>query len=183
LVVFTRWRPPIQAELKSTLLKGHWEQSPGKADHYRRSIYVFARRNFRYPLFATFDRPAANNSCAVRNKSTTSLQALVLLNSHLTLDLSRQMAGDISKNTESDEEFIKEAIRRGFGRDPDKWLMQKTQSSLQSRRNRILEDVSVGREYATPIPNPVGMNKIDASVYTDLCTAIFNTLEFMYIQQ
>lgn len=106
----------------------------------------------------------------------------MLLNSHLTLDLSRQMAGDILKNTESDEEFIKEAIRRGFGRDPDKWLMQTALSFLQSQRNRILEDVSAGREYATPIPNPVGMNKIDASVYTDLCMAIFNTLEFMYIQ-
>ena len=175
-------RPPIQAELKSTLLKGHWEQSPDEADHYRRSIYVFARRNFRYPFFATFDRPAANNSCPVRNKSTTPLQALVLLNSHLTLDLSRQMAGDILSNTESDEEFIKEAIRRGFGREPDKWLLQKAQSFLQDQRNRMLEKVSVGRKYATPIPNPVGMSQVDASVYTDLCMAIFNTLEFMYIQ-
>lgn len=175
-------RPPIQAELKFTLLKGHWEQSPEKADHYRRSIYVFARRNFRYPFFATFDRPAANNSCPVRNKSTTPLQALVLLNSHLTLDLSRLMAGDILRNTRSDEEFIQEAIRRGFGREPDKWLMQQTQSFLEAQRSRLLEDISVGREYATPIPNPVGMNQVDASVYTDLCMAIFNTLEFMYIQ-
>ncbi len=175
-------RPPIQAELKSTLLKGHWEQSPGDADHYRRSIYVFARRNFRYPFFATFDRPAANNSCPVRNKSTTPLQALVLLNSHLTLVLSRQMAGDILKNTDSDQGFIREAIRRGFGREPDKLLMQKAQSFLQSQRNRIIEDVSVGREYATPIPSPAGINQADASVYTDLCLVIFNTLEFMYIQ-
>ena len=175
-------RPPIQAELKSTLLKGHWEQSPSAADHYRRSIYVFARRNFRYPFFATFDRPAANNSCPVRNKSTTPLQALVLLNSHLTLVLSRQMAGDILKNTDSDQGFIREAIRRGFGREPDKLLMQKAQSFLQSQRNRIIEDVSVGREYATPIPSPVGINQADASVYTDLCLVIFNTLEFMYIQ-
>ena len=175
-------RPPIQAELKSTLLKGHWEQSPSDADHYRRSIYVFARRNFRYPFFATFDRPAANNSCPVRNKSTTPLQALVLLNSHLTLVLSRQMAGDILKNTDSDQGFIREAIRRGFGREPDKLLMQKAQSFLQSQRNRIIEDVSVGREYATPIPSPAGINQADASVYTDLCLVIFNTLEFMYIQ-
>ena len=175
-------RPPIQAELKSTLLKGHWEQSPGDADHYRRSIYVFARRNFRYPFFATFDRPAANNSCPVRNKSTTPLQALVLLNSHLTLVLSRRMAGDILKNTDSDQGFIREAIRRGFGREPDKLLMQQAQSFLQSQRNRIIEDVSEEREYATPIPNPAGLNQADASVYTDLCMVIFNTLEFMYIQ-
>jgi hypothetical protein len=175
-------RPPIQAELKATLLKGHWEQSPQEADHYRRSIYLFARRNFRYPFFATFDRPAANNSCPVRNKSTTPLQALMLLNSQLTLDLSRRMAGDILRNTDSDDGFIREAIRRGFGREPDKLLIQKAQNFLQSQRNRIIEDVRVGREYATPLPNPEGMNQAEASVYTDLCLVIFNALEFMYIQ-
>jgi hypothetical protein len=55
-----------------------------EADHYRRSIYVFARRNLRYPLFDVFDRPDAGASCAQRNRSTTAIQSLQMLNSELS---------------------------------------------------------------------------------------------------
>ncbi|MEZ6137150.1 MAG: DUF1549 and DUF1553 domain-containing protein [Pirellulaceae bacterium] len=75
--------PPLPQELTSTLLKGQWQASPSEADHYRRSIYVFARRNLRYPIFDVFDRPDAGASCACREQSTTAIQSLQLLNSEL----------------------------------------------------------------------------------------------------
>ena len=71
--------PPLPIEMSKTLKSGQWKTSSREADHYRRSIYIFARRNLRYPLFATFDRPAANCSCAVRQPSTTPVQSLLLL--------------------------------------------------------------------------------------------------------
>ena len=82
-------RPPLPAELKKTLLRNQWNESPNPADHTRRSIYVFARRNLRYPIFEAFDRPDANASCARRNRSTTAPQSLMLLNGQLSLELSR----------------------------------------------------------------------------------------------
>ena len=56
--------PPFPDELVKTLLKNQWETSEREADHYRRSIYLFARRNLRYPIFEAFDRPDGNASCA-----------------------------------------------------------------------------------------------------------------------
>ena len=92
--------PPLPPELVGTLLKDQWKASPREADHYRRSIYVFARRNLRYPIFEAFDRPDANASCSVRNRSTTAPQSLVLLNSEFSLMAARHLAGRVLKNQE-----------------------------------------------------------------------------------
>ena len=37
-------RPLLQKEVP-TLLKNQWDVSLNESDHYRRSVYVFARRN------------------------------------------------------------------------------------------------------------------------------------------
>lgn len=76
--------PPLPAELVDTLLKGQWTTSPDPVDQVRRSVYLFARRNLRYPLFDAFDRPDAGAVCGRRNTSTTPTQALMMLNSEFT---------------------------------------------------------------------------------------------------
>src|SRR5206468_9193991 len=47
--------------------RGGWARSPSAADRNRRSIYVFARRNLKYPLFDAFDAPDSNVTCPERN--------------------------------------------------------------------------------------------------------------------
>ncbi len=49
-------------------------------DRQRRSIYILAKRNMRYPLFDAFDWPDLHNSCSRRVMTTTAPQALLLLN-------------------------------------------------------------------------------------------------------
>ena len=85
-------RPPLPVELRSTLLKDQWNVTEDTAEHARRSIYVFARRNMRFPIFEAFDRPAANQSCSRRNVSTTAPQALHLLNSEFTWQMAQLSA-------------------------------------------------------------------------------------------
>ncbi len=103
--------PPLPQELKSTLLQGHWEESLNAADHHRRSIYVFARRNLRYPIFEAFDRPDAISSCPIRNRSTTAIQSLELLNSDLAGNASRELSERVLRETTSvDNEFNVQSI-------------------------------------------------------------------------
>ena len=71
-------RPPLPQELVDTLLKDQWPVSPQPADHYRRSIYVFARRNLRLPILEAFDRPDANASCSRRLESTPALPGVAV---------------------------------------------------------------------------------------------------------
>ncbi len=90
--------PPLPAELLSTLLPGHWNESPRLSDHCRRSIYVMARRNLRYPIFEAFDRPDAGSTCGRRDRSTTAIQSLHLLNSQLALDTAHEWARKITND-------------------------------------------------------------------------------------
>ena len=111
-------RPPLPKELVGTLLKNQWVVTKNTDEHDRRSIYLFARRNLRYPIFEAFDRPSANSSCACRNVSTTAPQSLHLLNSAFTLKMSRHLADQIVKTTPKENERVNEAFRRVLGRLP-----------------------------------------------------------------
>ncbi len=46
---------------------GLWPVTPDVAQHTRRSIYLFNKRNVRLPMFEAFDQPDTLNSAAIRN--------------------------------------------------------------------------------------------------------------------
>jgi len=104
-------RPPLPQEITSTLLKNQWPVSTDEKDHHRRSVYLFARRNLRYPLFELFDRPDGTASCAHRKESTTAPQSLILLNSGFSL----AMAKTLAKRCKDGETPVGRSIRRMYG--------------------------------------------------------------------
>src|SRR5262249_9731667 len=63
-------------ELPSSLSKYAWKVDDDERSRNRRSIYVLAKRNLRYPLFDAFDLPDMHNSCSRRLQTTTAPQAL-----------------------------------------------------------------------------------------------------------
>ncbi len=70
-----------------------WDADERPCDRNRRSIYLLAKRNFAYPLFAAFDQPDRVNSCPVRPATITAPQALAMLNGEFTLTQARHLAG------------------------------------------------------------------------------------------
>lgn len=111
-------RPPLPKELVSTLLKNQWNVTEDESEHTRRSIYVFARRNLRYPIFEVFDRPDANASCSGRGNSTTAPQSLHLLNSTFSRRMSIAMAESIRESNETVNSQVYAAFQRSLGRPP-----------------------------------------------------------------
>ena len=111
-------RPPLPIELRSTLLKDQWNVTEDTSEHSRRSIYVFARRNLRFPIFEAFDRPAANESCSRRSVSTTAPQALHLLNSEFSFRIAELLAGRIRRTATSVDQQIADAIQLILNRNP-----------------------------------------------------------------
>lgn len=174
-------RPPLPPELVKTLLKNQWNVSPLRRDHYRRSIYVFARRNLRYPLFDAFDRPDANSSCARRNQSTTAQQSLWLLNSELASEMAARIAGRLLHHSASSGARLNVASRLFFGRsatDSEVRLLQdflRRQEQLLQREGRAPENLRL------PIPRPPSIPAARAAAWTDLCAALINSSAFLYI--
>ena len=93
-------RPPLPREITTTIRNRNWEVSPDPADHLRRSVYIFVRRNLSYPLFDVFDRPDSNASCPQRNRSTTPTQSLTLLNSEFSGTIAKVLAERISAESD-----------------------------------------------------------------------------------
>lgn len=154
-------RPPLPEELVRTLLRNQWPVSENPADYSRRSVYLFVRRNLRYPLFDVFDKPDTNASCPRRNESTIAPQALMLLNSQLSLDAALALARVARQTTSGDPgKQIDSVFRRTVSRLP----------TLSERR--VLLD-SVEQAVARGMP--------EADALVDVCLAVFNMNEFVYL--
>jgi Protein of unknown function (DUF1553)/Protein of unknown function (DUF1549) len=113
--------PELPPELSRLSSKGAvWPVSPNVEDRQRRSLYVFVRRNLRYPFFEVFDRPDTNASCPQRAVTTIAPQALSLLNSQLALDAAHALAARTLREAGPDRTLQLEHIARiVFGRPPD----------------------------------------------------------------
>ncbi|HEY2837874.1 MAG TPA: DUF1549 and DUF1553 domain-containing protein [Pirellulales bacterium] len=167
-------RPPLPPEVTVTLLKDQWRVTEDAEDHRRRSVYLFVRRNLRYPLFDVFDRPDTNASCPARHESTTGTQSLVLFNSEFSLDCARALAGLLTKDgTRPRSAQIREAYARVFSREPsadeirlaDQFLTRQADLLKHERRE---ED------------RPANWDA-DAAALADFCLALFNASEFVYV--
>jgi hypothetical protein len=113
--------PELPPELTKLSSKGAvWPVSPRIEDRERRSIYVFVRRNLRYPFFEVFDRPDTNASCPQRPVTTIAPQALSLLNSQLALlaagALSARVVREAGKGADRQMERL---WQLAIGRAPD----------------------------------------------------------------
>jgi hypothetical protein len=176
--------PPLPSELKQTLLKDQWMVSPSEADHYRRSVYVFARRNLRYPVFEVFDRPDGNASCPDRNRSTTALQSLHLLNSETSLNAARRLAGYVLIRAPGNDSAaqLQLAFVRAIGRQPRMDEMTTLSEFFGEQQQLLLKETRIESTLATPIPSSDRVPPIYGAALTDVCLAIFNLNEFLYVE-
>jgi hypothetical protein len=113
--------PELPAELTKLSSKGAiWPVSPLVEDRDRRSLYVFIRRNLRYPFFEAFDRPDTNASCPKRPITTIAPQALSLLNGKLATEAARHLAARVAHEAgPSADARIERAYLLCLGRTPD----------------------------------------------------------------
>lgn len=153
-------RPPLPPELKQTLLKNQWPVTEEKTEHDRRSIYLFARRNLRFPILETFDRPSANSSCAQRRTSTTAPQALYLLNSEFSWRVVRSMGDRISAESKDQQQQIEVAWLRVLNRPP---TAQELAGAAEFLAQHRMDGAS------------------DADCLAHLALTLFNTNEFLFV--
>ncbi|HEX5446905.1 MAG TPA: DUF1549 and DUF1553 domain-containing protein, partial [Pirellulales bacterium] len=111
---------PVEADLVDLLYKpSQWSVTPDRGEHFRRSIYLLAKRNLRLPFMEVFDQPDAQTSCALRESSTHAPQALELLNGTLANELADALAERLLREAGADaSRQIELAFRLIAGRRP-----------------------------------------------------------------
>ncbi len=153
--------PPIPEEVRESFPKGKWDMAEPGPENWRRSIYIYAKRGLRYPLFEVFDQPNMNVTCERRTTTTVPTQALTLLNNQFALRQARHYAERVAKLTDEAADRIREAYRIALSRTP-------TESELDANLDFLRQQT----EY----------HDGDAlAALTDLCDVILNLNEFLYV--
>ena len=154
-------RLPMPKEIRDTLLRDQYKVTPDANEHTRRSIYTFARRNVRHPLFDLFDRPDAQISCARRNESTTAPQALALLNSEFAHDTAAKLAKSLTQTHGSDiSALMTAATRLCLSRIPTE-IEITTGSTFMEQQTKLTGSLN--------------------AALADYCLALLNSNEFLFV--
>src|SRR5277367_2587084 len=131
--------------------RGGWKVTADEVERNRRSIYVFAKRNLRYPLFGTFDAPDGNESCSRRHVSTNAPQALMLINGKITLDWARAFAGRVLTETGKDHGRLVERIYAiALGRAPTAGESQLARDFLASQQKQLQQRLANNQKILAP---------------------------------
>jgi hypothetical protein len=166
--------PSARPKLPEKISSYAWKPDAKIEDQNRRSIYVFVKRNLRYPLFDAFDWPDLHNSCSRRVTTTTAPQALLLLNGDFTRERAEKLGAALrARPGEKDADLVAHAYRAAWGRPAtaDEVRLGVKFLSTQAETIRSKGDAAEAKEPAA----------IRAAAVVDFCHALLNTNEFLYI--
>ena len=136
----------------------------GKGDDlYRRSIYTFLKRTAPAPFMTSFDAPSREQSCTVRSRSNTPMQALQLMNDVQHVEAARNLAQRILNGGGADDAArIRWAWRKVTARQPDAAETEIIAKVLAGHRARFAKDeaaakklIAFGESKADPNLQPV----------------------------
>jgi len=162
--------------------RGGWKTEVDPSEAQRRSVYVFVRRNTRYPMFEVFDMPDTHESCARRDTTITAPQALELMNNELVLEWARSFAGRVLNDGGlTPEAQVDRAWKLAYMRMPS---AEERKSALEfvDRQAGILAE-RLGKNEKVPLPGdvPKGIEPARAAALVDLCHMLLNSNEFVYV--
>jgi hypothetical protein len=156
-----------------------WPVDRDPAEHSRRSLYLFRKRNVRYPLFDAFDAPDTQSACPRRATSTHALQALTLLNSDLAVGRARKLAERIAHEAGSQvDDRIRRAYQIVLAREPRPVEAQRSRLFLAGQAEKIGQDRSQPGSTGGRI---MADEQAGALAWVDFALALLNSNEFLYV--
>ena len=150
--------PPLPPGMET---RGGWKKNETESESNRRSVYIFVRRNTRYPMLEAFDMPDTHESCARRSQTISPSQSLDLLNNELILGWAKAFASRVSNDGGMSQE---EQIDRAF--------------KLAYSRSASADERTMSKDFLARQQNITGSKE---QALTDLCHMLLNANEFLYL--
>jgi len=156
--------PPIPEGISNGSKYLSWKPETDPAEADRRSVYVFVKRNLRYPMFEAYDFPDTSESCPRRYATVSPTQPLVGMNDGLVREWSRELASRVLNDAGlSPEQQVERAFRIVFTRAPKN---EERQAILDFLNQQTVE---------TSAPTA------RTAAFVDFCQALLNSNEFLYM--
>jgi hypothetical protein len=174
--------PPGTLAAKSSY--GRWSEEKDPAQNNRRSVYIFVRRNLRYPMLQEFDAANTFESCDFRKNTVTPSQSLDLLNNGLILDWAQALAGRIlNDNGLTPDAQVERAFKLTYGREPNADEKKLALDFLAKQSSIMAQRLAGGENTKPPLPTnmPAGIDPARAAAFVDLSQMLMDSNEFLYI--
>jgi hypothetical protein len=152
-------KPRLRPDLLPTSQRNKWPllQKEGP-EQWRRSIYIYVKRQLLMPSMELFDAPTTTDSCAMRLDSTVPTQALVLMNDEFV----EEQAAFLTQRAATDtlEKTIQRMFMLTLSHEADAKRLQQSLDFVKAREATSTRDQALA----------------------DLAHVLFNSSEFVYIQ-
>jgi mono/diheme cytochrome c family protein len=147
---------------------------------YRRGLYVHWQRQYLHPAMMVFDAPSREECTARRPRSSTPLQALVLLNDPEFVEAARALAAKTL--AEGGGDLLSRArfmLRRAVGRVPTEDEVGVVADLVERHRQLLAADAPAANEMLAigALPPPAGIDPIEMAAWTSAARAVLNLHE------
>jgi hypothetical protein len=173
-------RPVVPAladdELSALREPWQWTVTADDREHTRRGLYLLVRRNFRFPMFEVFDSPVNSVSSARRDVTIVTPQALWSLNNRRAFKQAQALADRAVHETGTE---LPDCIRRA-------WMIALQRAPTESELSSAVDlaQTLAGMELRAldaPGPDLAKLPPNTGSALAQVCLAIFNLNEFMFV--
>jgi hypothetical protein len=164
-------KPRIPEELLTASQRNKWpvvkQEGP---EHWRRSVYIYVKRQMPFPLLELFDIPSTAHTCDRRQDSTIPTQALVLMNDNFTQEQAGWFGRRVRLSAESDslDSQAQQALRLALSREPPATRIAEAAEFLRAQQH-VYE--SAGHKPA----------EAKEAALVDLCHVLLNCNELLYV--
>lgn len=143
---------------------------------YRRSLYTFWKRTVPPPSMMTFDATTRDLCTVKRQRTSTPLQALVLMNDPQIIEASRLLAQNVIEKKDSPEQRIASIFELVTSRKPNDAEVQSLIQYLEEELNYFSEDPEKAEAYLAigEFHIPFEIEKSEMAAYAMVASAIFN---------
>ncbi len=156
-----------------------WQNDKGE-NQYRRGLYTYWCRSFLHPSLFAFDAPTREECTNERPRSSTPLQALVLLNDPTYVESSRAFAERILKKAKgAEKERIVWAYRQAVSRPATDAEVDVLTKLFQKHRKEYAADATAAQKVLAvgEKPMPKDVDAVELAAWTSVARVILNLYE------
>lgn len=128
------FKPRIRPDLLDASQRNRWpalvQEGP---QQWRRSVYIYIKRQLLMPSLELFDAPTTTDSCALRTQSTVPTQALVMMNDEFVEEQAGNLALRAIEGAADTEAVVTRLFELTLGRPPTGPRLQQALEFVQQR--------------------------------------------------
>jgi hypothetical protein len=155
-----------------------WEADKNE-DEYRRGLYTYWCRSFLHPSLAAFDAPSREECTNDRPRSSTPIQALVLLNDPTYVEAARVFAATAMRDGTTTPERLSAMYRRALSRAAKPEEIQVLEGLLEKHRTEFKADAQGAQKLLKVglAPVPVNTDPAELAAWTSVARVVLNLHE------